>query len=213
MMVRLNRESLLQIVESRSMIDGRFANVRRLGIDGGAGMFSLIFTAQDLRQNSVVALKFFNPEFEGNAYRRLAFRREAELLENLAGKADIVRLITPISGFTEVLTSPTGVEIGIPFNFYALELARSSLGQVVAYKTWTPVQRLEAFRAACRGVQRLHSLAIVHRDLKPSNFLVFDRRMVKLADFGTARSLDPGAPRLRGSYAEFPPGDLGYTAP
>lgn len=207
------RESLLRLVEARPTIDDRFDNIKRLGSDGGSGAFSLVFTARDKTTGGKVALKFFNPQFDGNAYRRLCFQREAELLVALKGKADLVSLVAAPSGFVETLTSSTKVEFEQPFVYYAMELAKGSLGDEIAFPRWTPMERLTAFRAACRGVQRLHNEGIVHRDLKPSNFLVFGRQIVKLADLGTARSLDPAAARLLPSYSEFPPGDRNYTAP
>jgi len=53
--------------------------------------------------------------------------------------------------------------------------------------------RLELFTQICEGVQHAHQKGIVHRDLKPSNVLVTfdgDRRVVKIIDFGVARSLN-----------------------
>jgi serine/threonine protein kinase len=49
------------------------------------------------------------------------------------------------------------------------------------------------------GLSYLHSLNIAHRDIKPSNILLHDG-IVKLADFGTARSqtqkeLEVGSPK------------------
>jgi serine/threonine protein kinase len=207
------RESLLQLVEAHGELDGRFSEIRRMGPDGGAGYFSLVFTAFDSITRNRVALKFFNPEFEGDMYRRLSFDREIQLLSELQGRDDVVQLVSGQAQFTETLASATGIAIDVTFRYYAMELASGSVGSAIAYGRWTPAEKLEVFRAACRGVQRLHDGQIVHRDLKPSNFLIFGGRVVRLSDFGTARSLDPASPRLLMSYVAVPPGDYAYTAP
>lgn len=40
-----------------------------------------------------------------------------------------------------------------------------------------------------KGIAYLHSLNIAHRDIKPENLLVSDRMIVKICDFGFARTL------------------------
>lgn len=59
-----------------------------------------------------------------------------------------------------------------------------------------------------QGLQFLHSLRLIHRDLKPSNALISSAGVVKLADFGLARTLESGA-----SLAESFCGTFDYMAP
>ncbi len=43
-----------------------------------------------------------------------------------------------------------------------------------------------------RGLKYIHSANVLHRDLKPSNILInCDNLLLKIADFGLARVLDP----------------------
>lgn len=45
-----------------------------------------------------------------------------------------------------------------------------------------------------RGVEHLHAHSVIHRDLKPENLLLSKNRVLKLCDFGFARTLGgPGA--------------------
>lgn len=49
---------------------------------------------------------------------------------------------------------------------------------------------LGLFKTVCQGVDHAHSHLIIHRDLKPSNIKVTSEGLVKLFDFGIAKSLD-----------------------
>lgn len=63
------RETLLRTIESRGALAGRFEDVRRLGVAGGDGHFSLLMIAVDRQSGKAVALKFFHPGHMRNQYR------------------------------------------------------------------------------------------------------------------------------------------------
>ena len=47
---------------------------------------------------------------------------------------------------------------------------------------------IEIIKQACEGLDYIHQQQVIHRDIKPGNLLLFDGGIVKLADFGIARS-------------------------
>ena len=153
-------------------------------------------------------MKRFDPDA---SYRFGSFSREAEILETLKTEKDIIRWIAPVSEFTERFTAGA-VSLNFPFAYYALELAETDLGSLIAGGLLDPEQLLEAFHVMCRSVQRLQHLGITHRDLKPPNFLFTRKGEIKLSYFGTARFLDRTTRSLSPSYI-LPPGDLRYAAP
>ncbi|MCH7925973.1 MAG: serine/threonine protein kinase, partial [Planctomycetes bacterium] len=51
-------------------------------------------------------------------------------------------------------------------------------------------ERLELFGQVCDAVHHGHQKGIIHRDLKPGNILVGEDGLVKVIDFGVARSTD-----------------------
>jgi len=211
------REALLKMVENRTDIDGRFIDIRRLGPRGGEGYFSLLFSATDKTNNERIALKVYNPMLVTDPYRLASFEREEKLLRTMVGQADIIQWVAPRSTFYEMAEVWQGLgqpPLQIPqvVQYYAVELAHSSVEDIVAAGQWNAERLLLAFRAMCRAICRIHKHNIAHRDLKPGNFLVMCDGSVKLSDFGTAREFDSSTSALALQYGA-PVGDRGYSAP
>jgi serine/threonine protein kinase len=210
------REALLKIVEQSPQLSATFDRVQRIGMCGGDGVFSLVFTAIEKSSGQQRALKFFHPLLRTpapmNVYRWNSFQREVTLLNELAGQNDIINCPSPLSEFIHVVPSAGGLTWDIPFAYYVLELAASDVRDAIENKKWNPVSKLIAFAAMCRAVQRIHHHQMCHRDLKPSNFLVMRDGSVKLGDLGAACKLDGIAVHLLTTYSIFP-GDRAYSSP
>ena len=54
----------------------------------------------------------------------------------------------------------------------------------------------EIMRQLFSGLEFLHRSSIIHRDIKPSNILISEDGLVKLVDFGIAKSLETKALHL-----------------
>lgn len=91
----------------RAGLDDRFSNIHVVNRDpetgekGPAhqGALSVVFRARDEESGQHVALKFFDPDFQGRAvpYRMQLFEREAEILQGLRGKRGLLQLVHPIT--------------------------------------------------------------------------------------------------------------------
>jgi hypothetical protein len=70
---------------------------------------------------------------------------------------------------------------------------------------------LRIAQQVCAGLAAAHAAGVVHRDIKPGNLMLGPRLRVTVIDFGLARLLDDGAPRLTRPGTAV--GTLAYAAP
>ena len=203
-------DTLLEILTTKSDIDGRFDDIQPLADSSGSGSFSVVVVANDNLTRQRVALKVCLPT--PDRYRAASFDREATILASLQGAPDIVRLVGELSEFTELFTHATGLQWPVTIKYYAVELASTDIRGIIADGTWTIDRFLISFRTICRAVQRIHARRIAHRDLKPSNFLVMHDHSIRLSDFGTATHVDSNTSPLLPHY-HGAPGDVRYCAP
>ena len=173
----------------------------------GRGAFGQVWRAWDERRGRAVAVKLIqvgeilNPEYVTDTTAR--FQREVAAVSR-------VRQANIVAAFE---AGRVGDEL-----FLVMELADGSpLSEVVELRNTRGLGPLPAIDVltmgehVCAGLAAAHAAGIVHRDIKPSNLMVCSDQIVKIIDFGMARLLDDGSPRLTRQGQAV--GTLAYMSP
>ncbi|HWR65455.1 MAG TPA: protein kinase [Bellilinea sp.] len=178
---------------------GSFLNQRyRLDREIGHGGLGTIYEALDTLLERPVAVKVLNSDSglgsQGQA-RLLAEARAAARLNH----PNIVSIFD--AGRTDPEFNP-----GLDLSFIVMELVEGE--SLHDKRPDTLEETLEVLKQVCLALQAAHEHGIIHRDLKPENVLRTQEGLVKLSDFGLARSI---ATRLsqEGMFA----GTVFYIAP
>lgn len=163
----------------------------------GSGGMGEVYRTRDTTLNRDVALKFISRSLAMNPDRLARFRREAQLLAALNHPN-----VAAIYGFEEASALPALV----------LELVEGpTLAARIADGPLHLSDALGIARQLAEGLEAAHQQGIVHRDLKPSNVHVRADGMVKILDFGLARSLAVDAVTTPDCSAEATPDRPGAT--
>ena len=98
------------------------------------------------------------------------------------------------------------------------ELMQSDLHKIIVSPQHLSADHIKVFLyQILRGVKYLHSAKIMHRDIKPGNLLVNSNCVLKICDFGLARSVNEvelvkSGVRLRGHHFLFKSDTFAATA-
>ena len=100
------------------------------------------------------------------------------------------RMAAALSHPNLVSVFDVGEEGGLPY--IVMEYVEGeTLAELVAREGALPERRaVELLVQACAGLEQAHAAGLVHRDIKPQNLLVRRDGVVKIADFGIARTLE-----------------------
>lgn len=158
----------------------------------GSGTFGVVYKAVDKTNNVSVALKKIKTDRETQGFPVTAIR-EIKLLNLLKHHENIVYLreVVTYNGpedHEEPTTKDKGFNIGdifMVFEFVDFDLSGllKSLGLVI-----TEAHVRSYLKQLLRGVEFLHENNILHRDIKSANLLVTKGNVLKIADWGLARS-------------------------
>jgi serine/threonine-protein kinase len=167
----------------RTIADGRYQIVRLLG-EGGMGA---VYQARQVAMDRLVALKLIQPEIVRSPAAAARFHREMKLTARIE-HANTIRVYDfgetqgQLFLTMELLRGRTLTQV-------LKESGRLDLGRIVRIAT-----------QVTRALQAAHSEGVVHRDLKPDNVMLLDQYgeqdLVKVLDFGIAKSLDEQEPGM-----------------
>ena len=151
----------------------------------GKGAYGIVWRAQDKKTKDVVALKKIFDAFQNSTDAQRTFR-EIEFLKQMNGHEHIITL-------TNVLKADNDRDIYLVFEYMETDLHAAIRANILQdiHKQYILWQTLKALKY-------MHSASLLHRDMKPSNLLLNSDCLMKVADFGLARSMrhddeDPSA--------------------
>jgi len=154
---------------------GRYRVLEPLG-EGGMGR---VYLAEDPTLGRKLAVKVLPPEFSHDLDRRERLLHEARAASAL--------------NHPNILTiHDLGESDGALY--VAMELVEGcTLREWARDRRRTPSDVLRVVRQALPALGAAHQAGLVHRDLKPENIMVRTDGLLKILDFGLARSVSPGA--------------------
>lgn len=173
------------------------ANRFRIDAQIGQGGMATVFSARDLELDEQVALKVFAGQLITASWQQEAverFRLELKVCRRLR-HPNIIQVYD------------IGVFSGR--RYYTMELLRGhGLDQLLGEPVDVP-WGLECLIQAASGLHAAHEEGVVHRDVKPENLFVTEEGIVKVMDFGIAKSTNQQGRTQVGTLAGTPE----YMAP
>ncbi|HEU5230007.1 MAG TPA: FHA domain-containing serine/threonine-protein kinase [Ktedonobacteraceae bacterium] len=153
------------------VIKGRY----KLIDERGRGSFATVYVARDRENNRIYAIKVMHIELSNEEELLARFQREAHILLNL-NDPHVVRII----------------DYGNDNNTHYIVMDYID-GQNLKYHMlqegqMDPLHAFNYVHQIAEGLDAAYKQGVVHRDIKPQNILINSNDMVKITDFGLARS-------------------------
>lgn len=160
-----------------TMIAGRYHVLNKIA-EGGMGLVLRVFDVVVHRQ---CALKLLHRHHAGNPEMLLRFQWEVRINGRLQHPG-----IVPIHDVSTGGPEPP---------FFSMHLIEGRTFASLLRERSSPdsdlMKILHVFQRICQAVAYAHSRNIVHRDIKPQNIMVADLGVVKVMDWGLAKSMCP----------------------
>ncbi len=157
------------------MIGQILGNRYRILREIGSGGMAKVYLAEDMNEGQVVAVKVLNPHFGEDISYIQRFTREAKLAGALNNEHIVNILDYGASRDTHYLV----MEYVEGRDLREILNDRGPLD-------WE--EALVLIDQVCEALEEAHAHDIVHRDIKPQNVMIADNGIVKVLDFGIARS-------------------------
>jgi len=141
----------------------------------GKGAYGIVWNAQDKKTKETVALKKIFDAFQNSTDSQRTYREVVYLLQ--MKHENIIRL-------QQVLMADNDKDIYLVFEYMETDLHATIRANILEdiHKQYIMYQSFKALKY-------MHSADIVHRDMKPANLLLSSECLMKVADFGLARTL------------------------
>ncbi|KAG0047715.1 Cyclin-dependent kinase 10 [Gryganskiella cystojenkinii] len=185
-----------------SRIVDEFERINKIG----EGTYGVVYRAKDKRTNEIVALKRIRMERESDGLP-ISSLREIKLLKTLKHE-------------NIVLVKEVAVGSDLDQIFLVMEYCQQDMAALMdnIKKPYSASEVKCLMHQLLKGIEYCHDHYVVHRDLKLSNLLLTEKGVLKIADFGLARSFGlpsrPMTPKVVTLWYRAPEllfGDLNYT--
>jgi len=143
----------------------------------GKGAYGIVWRATDRKSKQPVALKKIFDAFQNSTDAQRTYR-EVMFLQEMKAHENIISLLN-------VLKADNDRDLYLVFEFMETDLNAAIKSRILqdVHKQYIMFQAFEALRY-------MHERGLVHRDMKPANLLLNSACLMKVCDFGLARSTD-----------------------
>jgi serine/threonine-protein kinase len=157
------------------MLGRMLKNRYKLIDERGSGSMATVYIGRDVETNRLYAVKVLSRQAAAESELVERFQREFELLSRLSGP----HVVSPVD---------FGEDRGCLFIVMDYVDGHNLKHAVLTGGAFAVSRAIDATQQAAAGVAAANDQGIVHRDIKPQNLLLSVENVVKLTDFGLARS-------------------------
>jgi tetratricopeptide (TPR) repeat protein len=162
------------LTDPHSLVGRRVSHYEVLELLGAGGM-GVLYKAADTRLGRPVALKFLPPQLSLDSAFKERFEREARAVAAL----DHPNVCT----IHEIGETEDG-QLFIAMAYYQGETVK----QKIARGPLEVEEALELAKQAASGLVAAHRTGLVHRDIRPANLMATEEGVLKILDFGLAKT-------------------------
>src|SRR5215469_8860751 len=172
------------------VIKGKHGRYKLIDIRG-SGSMATVYIGRDLNTNRLFAVKVLRSEMAEQQEMASRFEREATILTLLIDPHIVRQLEYGRDG---------------TFHYVVMDYIDGvTLKELILADGPFSIQRaLDTAHQIAEGLEAAHKKRVIHRDMKPQNILVSTTNVVKLTDFGMARTLESATITEEGSFLGTP---------